>query len=205
MRFFYRFLSLIFHPVFIPVYMVLLVLSLPVLEILLLNLLLRTMIVGLLLVNNVIIPLFAVQILKSQGLVKSFSMESRAERNIPYMLNVVLYAITTYMLGRTGYIDKSLVLVPFLALIISLLLYIFNRYIKISAHLAALGSLTAFILLLRFYYEIDMVSPFIFAVLISGLVGSARLYLQAHRPKEIWLGFALGFFVSLITGALLLF
>ncbi len=205
MRFLSKLISLIFHPVFVPVYMVLLVLSLPVLEILLLNLLLRTMIVGLLLVNNVIIPLFAVQILKSQGVVKSFSMESKAERNIPYMLNVILYAITTYMLGRTGYIDKSLVLVPFLALLISLLLYIFNRWIKISAHLAALGSLTAFIILLRFYYGLDMILPFIFAVFISGLVASARLYLQAHSPKEIWLGFALGFFVSLITGALLIF
>ncbi len=35
--------------------------------------------------------------------------------------------------------------------------------------------------------------PILGAILLTGLVGSSRLYLNVHTPAQVWAGFALGF------------
>ena len=74
-----------------------------------------------------------------------------------------------------------------------LILLLSLRYIKISIHMCALGSLLA--LLFMYYKDQIGFSPYLIPAwfIISGIVGTSRLILESHQPKEIYLGFLLGF------------
>lgn len=37
------------------------------------------------------------------------------------------------------------------------------------------------------------------AVLLAGLVGSSRLYLNTHTPLQVWFGFILGFVICFLS------
>ena len=70
-------------------------------------------------------------------------------------------------------------------------------YTKASAHMAGVGGIVGLIWYMSEAYYVDLFSFWIIAILATGLVASARLYLKAHSPIEIVLGLTAG-----ITGAL---
>ncbi len=69
---------------------------------------------------------------------------------------------------------------------------------KISAHAAGVVGWLGFVLALQQTYPTTntLFWPLILAILLSGLVSWSRLYLNAHKPKEIFAGAALGFIIS---------
>ena len=73
---------------------------------------------------------------------------------------------------------------------------------KISIHLAAIGGLTAAICLLSIMYRINYSIPVSMLVLMSGLVGWARVELNAHTIGQVGAGWTLGV-VSVILAFLI--
>ena len=45
---------------------------------------------------------------------------------------------------------------------------------------------------------------FIISILVSGVVGSARLYLKSHSASQVYAGFAVGFMLVVIMYSILL-
>jgi len=88
-----------------------------------------------------------------------------------------------------------------LGLVIVYFLFIFR--LKTSLHLLSLGIAVGFFLLLSTHYLISFLPVILILILISGLLASSRLYLKAHTPKEVYLGFLLGlispFVINYIT------
>lgn len=205
MHLFSKITSILFHPVFIPIYLLLITFTLPVLSIQILNPLMRIVIIGLLAVNNLVIPIFSFFILKNLSITKTLHMESATERKAPYILGFVYYAITTIIFMRTSYIDEIISFIPMAAAAILLILYLVNNFIKISAHTASAGSATAFLILLHFYFEVNTILLVLGSMILGGLIASARLKLKAHTELEIYSGFFAGFGVPLILGYFILF
>ena len=56
-----------------------------------------------------------------------------------------------------------------------------------------MGGATAFLLILNLRLGADFPSFIIVTLLLSGLVGSARLSLDEHSPSQIYIGYLLGF------------
>jgi membrane-associated phospholipid phosphatase len=46
---------------------------------------------------------------------------------------------------------------------------------------------------------INVVLPFMIAVIIAGIIGTARLILKAHLPGDIWLGYIIGILVQFLA------
>ncbi|MCQ2959209.1 MAG: phosphatase PAP2 family protein [Bacteroidales bacterium] len=68
---------------------------------------------------------------------------------------------------------------------------------RISLHTIGMGGLLG--LLASFYLEEPLFYTFAielipFFIILSGLVGTSRLYLKAHTPLQIYAGYAVGFF-----------
>jgi membrane-associated phospholipid phosphatase len=66
---------------------------------------------------------------------------------------------------------------------------------KISAHLAAIGGLTGGFFGLSFRLQENPVHILIFLILVSGVLGTARLVLGKHNKAQIYAGFLLGFLI----------
>ena len=81
------------------------------------------------------------------------------------------------------------------------ILFIFN--FKTSIHLLSLGVSIGFFLVLSTIYTKDFTVVIIIGLILSGILASSRLYLKAHTPKEIYLGFFLGFIAPIITNYIL--
>jgi len=64
----------------------------------------------------------------------------------------------------------------------ALLIYYYFSYQTIAIDLPLLGS-----------KELNIGLLILLVVLLSGLVGTARLYLKVHRPYEVYSGYFLGF------------
>jgi uncharacterized protein (DUF2062 family) len=109
----------------------------------------------------------------------------------------VLFGITTYQMNNQ---DFSYVLVGFIAsMSVGLLvLYVINLKTKISMHAVSAGSAVgSFAYLVFFEQTQSLVCFLIIFLLIAGLIGSARLYLKAHNSSQVWLGYLVGFSITI--------
>ena len=77
-----------------------------------------------------------------------------------------------------------------LAIFVALFINIFS---KISLHAIGVGSLVALLFVLVRISTYDMRLLLLAAVLVAGIVGTARLILQAHDIREIYSGYLVGF------------
>jgi hypothetical protein len=196
-----RIISVAFHPVFMPVYGLLLIFSVPTLfGYLPFNV--KKIILSIVLLNNVLLPLSLLPYLKYRNQITSWTMESRKERILPLFLATILYAATTYMIIRYPvplFIKTFIVGIFF----VSLALTAINLWWKISVHASACGALSAMIIILTFRMNSYLLWPLITVIVVSGLILSARLKLNAHSSSEVWAGYFLGIAVlSLLMGVL---
>ena len=149
-----------------------------------------------------LVPLASMYIMKNGGIIQSFELKSREERNFPYLFTTAVIGIIAF---QVRHIFPGL-LFKFLAgsAAITLSLYTINHYIKISAHAAGMAGSTSLLLyLLHIEKNIELwwLIPSIFVI--TGLVLWARLRLNAHSVKEVYLGLIVGFFIMSVSLMLL--
>lgn len=73
-----------------------------------------------------------------------------------------------------------------------------NLWWKISAHAAGIGGVVAyFLLFLSFDKNLEYLPYLISLIIISGLIISSRIALNAHNAMQTYLGFVLGFITTL--------
>lgn len=141
-------------------------------------------------------------LLQRKKVITSIEMEERKERSIPIII-MLAYCLALYLLFiikvGPGSISKFVLALPLSGVCVTAIFFFLNRWKKVSIHAAGTGIATGFILayiLHHVQYELWMFS---LTILISGLVMSARLYLEKHTLLEMVLGWLTG---TLITFAI---
>ena len=193
-----RFFSYIFHPVFIPVYMLLLVYgSDPYLQYIIPQSRMKPLL-WLLLINTVIMPLITFFYLKNKGVFTSMFLEKKEERKIGIII-LFLFHLVTYILWRKLELPTSFVSLFFGILISLVFAYFITNYFKISLHTMAFGGIVGALAgLYRVHGFIDY-SILAAAILGLGVIATSRLILNAHRPIEINLGALSGLIILYLS------
>lgn len=149
-------------------------------------------ILGLIFVVTYLIPLVILIIFKKINIIKSYKTESIKERKLPVAIMITLF----YLLGNTLNKTSSLTDLSLLFYATSFGLFIiyllFNFNIKASIHLLSLGISIGFFMVLSSVYNQNLAILIIVLILLSGVLASARLHLEAHTNKEIYIGFFVG-------------
>jgi membrane-associated phospholipid phosphatase len=184
-------LSLIFHPIFIPLYGIIILLNLqyfsfylPAFKIII------VVIVGLF---TCFIPGIFTLILFKNGYIESMNIEKRKNRHFVYFTSLLSYICCIYMLWRV-HLPYWVLLIVIGAFISILSVTIINFFWKISAHATALGCFNGATFICCYLLCINPIWFFVTTILISGLVISARLKLNVHTIKQVIFGYLLGFF-----------
>jgi membrane-associated phospholipid phosphatase len=188
-----KIVSFVFHPALMPLYGLTIILFAPTL----LSYLpygVKKIIFLIFLTNNVIISLSVIPFLRYRNIINSWEMEDKSERVIPLFIASVLYFVTTYILFKFQ-VPVFLKAYAFSSSILVLLCAVISTRWKISIHSVGSGALIATILLLSIKMYINLEGFIISALLISGLVLSARLKLNSHTPVQVYTGFITGFLV----------
>jgi len=214
LRLFAKVISFLFHPLLILTYMLLLLLLVNPYLFGVNNMGGRIPLILIIFLSTFVIPAFAVLMMKFLGMVASMELETKQERIGPYIIAGVFYlwmfinfkentmipmAYTTFVLGAT------------IALFVGFFVNIFS---KISTHAIGMGGLIGMIVItmMQFSYEsftfntalfgslqLSMNLVLMIAIVIAGLVGTARLLLKAHEPKDLFGGYMVGFFTQFVA------
>jgi len=190
-------ISILFHPLLIPSYFTLLIFNLNNHISLLIPAGAKFVIFSLIFITTFIFPTIFILIIKRKGLIKSLQMESREERIYPYAIAAIFNFSAFYMIKQIQIPEEYyLLLLGSGALILICLVINFNT--KISAHMVGAGGLTGALIGISMRLNIDLVVLIVLAIICSGLIGFARLKLNAHKPFQIYLGFICGMIVMTI-------
>ncbi len=148
--------------------------------------------------NTLGLPLIMMPIFIQFGAIKSFAMETNKERILPLTFTLIPYVLSVYFLIKLPipFVIASFMLGASLAIVSCLII---SFWWKISIHLVGIGGMVGFLIAFSIRLFTDVLPFLLVAVLITGLLASARLYLKAHNPLQVYLGFLLGFLIMLIT------
>lgn len=150
--------------------------------------------------STALLPGLAVIMMKFLGLIETLQMRDKQERIGPYIATGVFY-LWIFINIRINPAFPLYFKVFMLGSTIGLFLAFFiNLFSKISIHAVAMGGLLGLVFLGLFIADF---SNFFFLaqllILVIGIVGTARLILNAHEPTDIYGGYLIGFLAQLIA------
>ncbi len=187
-----HFLSWALVPLLMPVYGLILAFGLSILDIIPMG-----MRIGFTLIVAgicVVIPMALILLLKKFGIIEDVGLNGRKERLIPYILTITSFGVTAWFMASKG---APLWLSLFFAggAVAALINTIINFWWKISAHAAGIAGVVA--LLIRIEKE-GSAEPELFfwlilAIALTGLLGSARVWLGRHSVWQVLAGYVVGF------------
>ncbi len=124
----------------------------------------------------------------------NISFEKSTDRVLPLLFSAVYYFLGYYLLYRLPIYSVFRVFLLSTIVVIILLLFISFKW-KISNHMAGIGGLLGTLLALSFRMGINPIYEIIGVVMLSGLVGTSRMFLEKHNLSQILGGFTLGFII----------
>jgi membrane-associated phospholipid phosphatase len=198
-----KIISIIFHPLLLPTYMVL-VLQKYLPAMLMIRAEFSLTIVSLIFVFTFVMPVINLLMMKYFGNVNSITLEERKQRVLPFTFIALLYILVTflfyYKLPFSQNFNKLMVIITAMVVVSWAITFFF----KISVHsLAICGGLGMLLPLNMATEQQDLLLPTVVLIIVSGLVMSSRLFLNAHSPREVMYGGVTGFLIGF--GGILLF
>jgi membrane-associated phospholipid phosphatase len=146
-----------------------------------------------------LLPVVNLIMFRMFGTISSYTLENRAERVIPFVAITLIYLVTAFLFFFKLRFSTNF---SFLLLIVSVLVLtavVLNFFLKISVHaLAAWGGVGILLPLNKAIEQPDLLWPTAGAILITGFIMAARLYLNAHTPREILVGSVSGFIIGFL-------
>ncbi len=143
-------------------------------------------------------PLVLLFILKSLKKIDSYQLKKRKERKLPLAIMVVLFYTLGNLFKRILILEEISLLFHATSLGLIITYFLLNFSIKSSIHLLSIGISCGFFMMVALKSDESYMLIIIINFLIAGLLGSARLHLKAHSPKEVYIGFLIG--ISTVFG-----
>jgi hypothetical protein len=197
-RFAARVVSVLFHPLFIPVYISAFVLY-------------YTPIFpgfapedkGLLILRFLVMyslfPLVTILLAKGLGFIESIYLRNRKDRIIPYVACGLYYFWMWYVLRNQPEFPREMVTLALGIFLASSGGLVLNSYLKVSMHGLSMGVMITFMYLLALAVDANFGYYLSVATLITGLVCTARMINSDHTPAEVYVGLGIGILAQLIA------
>ena len=158
----------------------------------------QLIVLGLIFTLTYILPVLLLFFLKNFGFIKDFQVATIKERRVP----VIFMILILYFLGNTiiqiPMIRNLGILFYGTSLSLICIYILFSTKLKSSLHLVSMGNMLGFFLIMTNINNLSIPFVIILLILLSGILASSRLYLKAHTPKELLVGFFLGFISQFI-------
>jgi membrane-associated phospholipid phosphatase len=198
---FTRGLSYLMHPLVLPVCSFLFLTTLPGYHAIQVAPF-REMLLVLVFLFTFLIPVLLMGILRSAGRIRSFQMEERGERTLPYLVTGIAYYLAYRYFLRMG-LPSVYALVLLSATAMILVALIVNLRWKVSIHMMGVGGALGMMHGLAGRFPGEMFGPTVVLLVLAGLLAFSRLYLGSHRQGEVYGGFLAGYLLFLVTFSML--
>lgn len=187
-----KIISVIFHPLFLPIYFVCFLLFIHPLAFMGFSSLQKFQTLVIVFINLTVFPLVSVLLLKALGFIESIYLKTQKDRIIPYIAcGIFFFWAYTVFKEQTKYPMMLVVFILGIFLASSAALMA-NIYFKVSMHAIGVGGLLGIFAILFYNNDISMAWPLALVLIISGTVCSARLLLKTHKQEDIYAGLIIG-------------
>jgi hypothetical protein len=192
-----KLISIILHPIFMPLLALHLTLkALPSVAFAISQYL--NYIYGIVICCTIILPLLSIFFLMRKGRVGSLEISNHKERSLPLFITALWMSLGFFMLNNILFYAPILKAEIIGAILIILFAAIISKFWKISLHLLGIGGVVGVFIALQFI-EGGVMYLLLFFILLSGILGAARIAQKAHNHTQIYVGFLLGMSMELIS------
>jgi membrane-associated phospholipid phosphatase len=212
--------SLLFHPIFLITYFLLLMLIINPFLFGASTIKDTGLIIIYVVAISIVFPLIPVIMMYGLGMSKSLQMKSRTERTIPLVLTGIFYLWLYINMFNNQSIPLAFNVFLLGSVITLFTCFFVNLFTKISLHTAGIAGLFTGFCWFRYHYSYDTFllkinSDLIYNIntnlilvillIIAGLIGTSRLILKAHFPSDIYGGYLVGFAAQIISMRILIY
>lgn len=192
-----KIISYLFHPLLMPTLGIWLVLNSDLYFTQFIPTNFKLTLYGLIAAFTCFMPALNAFFLLRNGFIKSLQMETKEERRIPFITTAIFYFSTYYLLNHNSIpvVIKLMILGATMSIVLA---YFINFFWKISAHMIGMGGIVGAMIGISIRLHFDQNFLILILILLSGILGFARLQLKSHQPMQIYAGFFLGAICELV-------
>ena len=199
---FAQLISIVAHPLFMPVYTVLLIFNFnPYIQVQVSDDL-QKLVLLVLTVCTIVLPLITAFVMQRFGLINSLFMKTAEERKWPFLFSILWFYLGFEILTKLP-LPKSLYLLMIGALVILFIAHTITLRWKISIHMLGIGGLIGALIGLSQRFQYDHFIMISIVVLLAGFIGYARLKTNSHNFQQVYAGFIIGLIIEWIVTFLL--
>lgn len=157
----------------------------------------KLIVLGIVYCFTILMPMFSIYLFQKINGWGIRELGHREKRFIPYALTIISYVaclITMYKIHIPRYMAGIIVA----ALICMILCTLANFKWKISTHVASSGMMVGGLLSYSLIFNFNPVWWLCFFILLSGMLGTARIIAKQHTLLEVLAGFVVGLFCGII-------
>jgi membrane-associated phospholipid phosphatase len=201
MKNFYKLISLVFQPLLMPTFAMLLLMNMDIFT--MLPTLWRWIAIVGTFVFTGLLPALPIYMMMRRGEVNDLFISKREERTMPYLFSFMAYVFWALFLWRTMQLPLFIVSMGMSSALSILAILIINLRWKISAHMAGIGGFAGSVFGVCYRMAINPLWFFVGVIALCALVALSRIELKAHTPSQTLAGFLIGF--GLVFGASFVF
>lgn len=187
-----KIISYIFHPLFVPVYIIGFLISAEPYLFSGLTGFKKILFLLQFFIMYAFFPFVTILLMRGLGFLDSIYLKTQKERIIPYIACGIYYFWMCYVLRHQADHSDKIVQLSMAIFIASSIGLIVNIYMKVSMHAMCMGVLLVFTGLLVPVLSSNFTLYMSAVLLIVGLVCTARLIVSDHTPGEIYMGLLVG-------------
>ncbi len=185
-----KILSILLHPIFIPTFVMLVLLH----EVEFFNILLsnykKTLII-IMVIFTIVLPIIILLLLLKLARIKSLEMETVKERNLPLFYTILMMIIGFSFFKNIAFLSIHLCSIYLSGIIVLIIAFLITKKWKISLHMLGVGAALGSLINMNIVFG-NLFNWILGLIVISGLLAYSRLELKAHNKKQIYAGFVLG-------------
>ncbi len=158
----------------------------------------KTQLMATIVTNTLVFPVIVLLLMKGLKIVSSFELRTNKERILPFIAIMLFYFWTYLVVEKLG-VGHYFTRIALGASLGIFLAFFLNVFYKISIHAVGMGAFLGVALSLTFISTYNLLFPLLLVLLIVGAVGSARLFLGAHTPREVISGYMVGLLGQMVA------
>ena len=194
-------LSIIFQPIFVPLYSLILIFNANTYITYAVQDEVKLFIYGITVMNTIILPMGVFYYFYKAKLIETIHMHTAKERSLPF-LTIVVFQMSTFYVFTQAPLPSLFPNLVLGAVISVATAFVINLKWKVSIHMLGMGGIVGTLIGLMLRYQVDALNLVLALILVSGLVGYSRLKLNAHTPLQVYVGFVLG--TLILVGSVLI-
>jgi len=190
-----RIVSAVFNPFIIPFLAFLSLFLFSIMQVMLTQY--KLFVLGIVFCFTILLPMFTIYLFQKINHLNAQELGYRKRRFFPLILTLISYVFCLLMLYKLN-VPQYMSGIILTAIVIMVILMLTNFGWRVSEHTAGMGAIIGGLICFSLILNFNPVWLMAFFILISGLVGSARIISGNHSFGEVIFGFIIGFACSMI-------